>query len=87
MPDCRPGEGTPIDAEKLRSLSVLGRRTRPRINEGRVHPETGRPFKTTVTEAGSVTEHATKDDRVDAVARVASIRAVRDPATGRVSNE
>lgn len=78
MPD-----GTPIDLAKLRTLSV-GRRTRARVTEGRAHPETGRRWKTTSTEVGSVTEHATKDDRVDSVARVKTIRAVRDPATGRI---
>lgn len=85
MPDCRPGHGTPIDVEKLRSLQI-GSRTRETVLEGRQHPETGRPWKSTTTEAGTVTEHATRDDRVDAVARVATIRAVRHPATGRITN-
>ncbi len=76
MPDARPGHGTPIDLDKMRSLGVLGAgRTRDRVSEGRTHPETGRPWKRTTNEAGSVTEHATKDDRVDAVARVQTIRA------------
>lgn len=54
-------------ADKVRSLAfVAGGRTRDtRIREGRAHPETGVPFKTTITEAGRVTEHA--NDRVDAV--------------------
>lgn len=82
MPDCRPGRGTPIDVDKLRSLQVMGDSSRPRHLEGRHHPETGRPFKTTITEAGRVTEHNTSDDRVDAVARVDTIRAVR--AAGRI---
>lgn len=76
-------DGTPIDLEKLRSLNV-GRRTRASVTEGRAHPETGRPWKTVTDEAGSVTEHATKDDRVDAVAHVSTIRAYRDPATGGI---
>jgi hypothetical protein len=86
--DCRPGApGTPIDVEKLRSLQISGRRhPDSRVTEGRHHPETGRSFKTVTTEAGSVTEHSTKDDRVDAVARPATIRAVRTPATGRTRN-
>lgn len=64
MPDARPEHGTPIDVAKLRSLSV-GRIHRTRVREGREHPETGRSWKTTTTEVGSVTEHATKNDRVD----------------------
>lgn len=85
--DCRPGHGTPIDREKLLSLGYLARgRTRAGITEGRAHPETGRPFKTVETEVGSVTEHATRDDRVDAVAKVDTIRAVRDPASGRIES-
>lgn len=88
MPDCRPGHGTPIDVEKIRSLQVMGGvvRAATRPLEGRHHPETGVAWKTTRTEAGSVTEHATRDDRVDAVARVATVRAVRNPTTGRVTN-
>lgn len=85
MFDARPERGTRIDLAKLRTLSV-GRRTRPIVTEGREHPETGRSWKTTTTEAGSVTEHSTRDDRVDAVARVETIRAVRDPGTGRITN-
>jgi hypothetical protein len=56
-------------ADKVRSLGVLsGGRTRDtRIREGRVHPETGVPYKITETDAGRTIEHATKDDRVDAV--------------------
>jgi hypothetical protein len=85
MFDARPDHGTPVDLVKLRSLSV-GSRTRDRVTEGRAHPETGRPWKKVENEIGSTTEHATKDDRVDAVARVETIRAVRDPATGRIRN-
>lgn len=86
MPDCRPEHGTPISLDKLRSLSVLGRRTRPQVREGRQHPETGRPWKTTADEAGTVTEHNVKHDRVDVVARVETVHAVRDPDTGRITN-
>lgn len=65
-------------ADKVRSLGYLSRgRTRTRITEGRAHPETGVPFKTTITEAGRVTEHATADDRVDAVATPASLTVTR----------
>jgi hypothetical protein len=56
------------------------------VTEGRAHPDTGRPFKTVETEAGSVTEHATPDDRVDAVAKVDTVKAVADPASGKVEN-
>jgi hypothetical protein len=72
--------------ERMRSIGVISKRTRPRVTEGRQHPESGVPFKTTETEAGSVTEHATRNDRVDAVARVDTIRAFRDPSTGRIYN-
>jgi hypothetical protein len=81
MPD-----GTPIDLAKLRSIGVIGKRSRPVVREGREHPETGVPWKKTTTEAGSTTEHATKDDRVDAVAFARTVRAVRDPSTGKVTN-
>jgi hypothetical protein len=86
MPDARPEHGTPIDLAKLRSLSVGRRVSRPVVREGRAHPETGRPWKSVETEAGRVTEHNTKDDRVDAVAYAQTIKAVRDPATGKVEN-
>lgn len=57
---------TPIDLTKLRSLAVLGRRTRDRVVEGRSHPETGVPFKAITDQLGNTTtEHATRDDRVD----------------------
>jgi hypothetical protein len=59
--------GTPIDLEKLRSIGIISKRTRPTVTEGRAHPETGRPWKAVTTEAGTVTEHATRDDRVDAL--------------------
>jgi hypothetical protein len=73
--------------DKLLGIGYLsGGRTRDRVREGRAHPETGRPWKATSNEAGTVTEHATRDDRVDAVARVDTVRAVRDPTTGRVAN-
>jgi hypothetical protein len=72
-------------AEKVRSLGYLSRgRTRPRVTEGREHPETGVPWKTVTTEAGSTTEHNTRDDRVDAVARVETVHAVLN--RGKASN-
>jgi len=70
-------------ADKVRSLGYLSRgRTRPRITEGRTHPETGVPFKTVTTEAGSTTEHATRDDRVDAIVTPETVRLVRAPKEG-----
>lgn len=84
--DCRPGHGTPIDVAKLRSLHVMGDSSRPRPVEGRHHPETGRSFKTVETEAGITTEHNVPGDRLDAVAKVDTIRAYRDPSTGRITN-
>ena len=77
MPDCRPGHGTPINIEKMRSL-LVGRRTgRPTVREGRQHPETGRPFKAVTDEHNNtVTEHATKDDRVDVLIRPETTRQV-----------
>lgn len=67
-------------AEKVRSLGYLsGGRTRSaRVREGRQHPETGVPYKTTITEAGRITEHNTKDDRVDAVATPQTLTVVRE---------
>lgn len=56
--------------ERMRSIGVISRRTRPVVREGREHPETGVRWKSTTDEAGNTTtEHATKDDRVDALVR------------------
>lgn len=85
MFDARPERGTPIDLDKLRTLSV-GRLTRTRVREGREHPETGRAWKATTTEAGTTVEHNTSTDRVDAFPVVSTVRAVRAPATGKVTN-
>lgn len=61
--------------DKLLSVGYLARgRTRARVREGRSHPETGKAFKATTTEAGTVTEHATKDDRVDALVTAPHIK-------------
>lgn len=78
MPDARPEHGTPIDAAKMRSIGYLGRgRTRPHVREGREHPETGVPFKAVTDELNNtVTEHATKDDRVDVLVRPETTRQV-----------
>lgn len=53
--------------EKLLTLGVISKRTRPVVREGRAHPETGVSWKSVSTEAGTVTEHNTKNDRVDAL--------------------
>jgi hypothetical protein len=46
-------------AEKLRSIGYLSRgRTMSRSKSGRVHPDSGEPYKTTRDELGNyVTEH------------------------------
>ena len=53
--------------EKLLTLGVISKRTRPVVREGREHPETGKAWKSVSTDAGTVTEHNTRDDRVDAL--------------------
>ena len=78
--------GTPIDLAKLRTIGVISKRSRTHIAEGRHHPETGRAWKaTTEPDSGlTTTEHNTSDDRVDAVQRPATVRAV--VADGRLEN-
>lgn len=50
--------GTKIDLEKMRSVGVISKRTKPRVIEGRSHPESGLPFKATTDENNAtVTEH------------------------------
>lgn len=51
--------------DRLLSIGVISKRSRPVVREGREHPETGHAWKAVTDEAGTVTEHATKDDRVD----------------------
>ena len=70
--------------DRLLSIGVIGRRSRPQIKEGREHPETGRPWKAVSDEAGTVIEHNVKGERQDAIARVATVRAVRSRSTGKV---
>lgn len=54
---------------------LRGGRTRPRVREGRSHPETGVPFKATTDELGATTtEHATQDDRVDVTVAAPHVR-------------
>lgn len=56
--------------DKLLTVGTISRRDRPQITEGKSHPETRRPWKRTETDASVVVEHSTRDDRVDAVAKV-----------------
>ena len=67
-------EGTPIDLEKMRSIGYLGKgRTRNKVVEGR--REDGVRTKATTDELGNtVTEHASKDDRVDVMIRPKTIK-------------
>jgi hypothetical protein len=53
--------------DKLLGVGVISKRTRPVVREGREHPETGVAWKSVTDDAGTVTEHNTKDDRVDAL--------------------
>lgn len=72
--------------DKLLGVGVISRRSRPQVREGREHPDSGAPWKAVTDEAGTVTEHNIKGDRVDAVARVETVRAFRDPTTGKLVN-
>lgn len=67
-----------LDLEKLRSIGHLkGGRTRDRIREER--REDGVRVKATTDELGNTTvEHASKDDRVDVVARPQTITYTRE---------
>lgn len=76
MFDARPEHGTRIDLVKLRTLRI-GRRTDTVVREGRVHPETGVPWKATITDVGTTIEHATRDDRVDVRVRPETITVTR----------
>ena len=70
MKDVR--QGTPIDLEKMRSLSV-GRRTRNVVREGR-RADGVRVKATTDEHNNTVIEHASKDDRVDVTLRPKTVR-------------
>jgi hypothetical protein len=44
--------------EKLLTIGVISKRTRPTVVEGRAHPDSGLPFKATTDEQNNtVTEH------------------------------
>lgn len=73
--------------DKLLGIGFMagGRPSRPKVTEGRAHPESGAAWKATSDESGTVTEHNTRDDRVDHVVRPLSVRAVRT-SDGKVKN-
>ena len=73
--------------DRLLGIGVISRRSGDRVREGRSHPETGARWKATTDEAGTThIEHNTKDDRVDAVVRPKTVRAVVSRSTGKVEN-
>lgn len=60
--------------DKLLSIGVISRRSRPTVREGR--RADGVRVKATTDELGNTTtEHATRDDRVDVMIRPEPIRA------------
>jgi len=60
--------------DKLLGIGVISRRTRPAVREGK--REDGVRVKATTDELGNtVTEHATRDDRVDVAIRPQPVRA------------
>lgn len=66
-------EGTPIDIDKLRSLAVVGKRTRDVVREYR--RDDGVRCKATTDELGNtVTEHNVKGDRQDVQIRPQTIK-------------
>lgn len=65
--------GTPIDLDKMRSLAVISRQTGSTVREG--HRPDGVRVKAVTDELGNtVTEHATRDDRVDVHIRAPHVR-------------
>lgn len=56
----------PLDLEKLRSIGYLSRgRTQSRSSSGRIHPDSGKPYKATTDELGNtVTEHGAEGSGV-----------------------
>ena len=67
--------GTPIDLAKFRSIGVISKRSRPTVTDTR-RPD-GVRVKITADEAGRTIEHATKDDRVDAIVTPQSVTVTR----------
>jgi hypothetical protein len=72
--------------DKLLSLAVISRRSRPVVREGRQHPESGAAWKSVTDEAGTVTEHNVKGDRVDALVRPATVHATISRSTGKAEH-
>lgn len=63
--------------DRLLGVGVISRVSGSTVREGREHPETGGRWKSTTDEGGTThTEHAV-GDRVDAVVRPTTVRAVR----------
>jgi len=53
--------------ERMRSIGVISRRSRPVVREGREHPESGLPYKATTDELrATVTEHGAAGSGVSA---------------------
>lgn len=50
---------TPIDIEKMRSIGVISKRTKPKVVEGKHHPDSGLRYKAVTNEENhTVTEHS-----------------------------
>lgn len=64
--------GTRIDIEKLRSIGILGRRTRDVVHEYR--RDDGVRVKATTDQLGNTTTEHAKGDRVDVHIRAPHIR-------------
>jgi hypothetical protein len=46
-------------SNKVRTIGVITRISKPTVREGKAHPDSGRPYKATTDEAGNtVTEHS-----------------------------
>jgi hypothetical protein len=56
--------------DKLLSVGVISKRSRPLVREGREHPESGARWKAVEDETTIITEHNTKNDRVDATVKI-----------------
>lgn len=72
--------------DKLLSVGIISKRSKPQVREGREHPESGAAWKSVTDEAGTVTEHNVKGDRVDAVARAETVRATMSRSDGKVQH-
>ncbi len=68
--------GTPVDLEKLRSIGVISKRSRPVVTDAR--RADGVRIKITSDETGRTIEHNTKDDRVDAIVTPQTITVTKE---------